>query len=63
MMTACLLLTGTESAQAKPVRAVSPLNTVHFRLYTCTGATRDEYFQLPTIPGMNIFINLDNQCF
>ena len=24
----------------------TPLNTVHCRLYTCAGATRDEYFQL-----------------
>ena len=42
-------LAGTESAQADPVPAVSPLNTVHCRLYTCAGATRDEYFQLRTI--------------
>ena len=39
-------LAGTESAQADPVPAVSPLNTVHCWLYTCAGATRDEYFQL-----------------
>ena len=41
-------LAGTESAQADPVLAVSPLNTVHCRLYTCAGTTRDEYFQLRT---------------
>ena len=35
-----------KSAQAEPVPAVTPLNTVHCGLYTCTGATRDEYFQL-----------------
>ena len=42
------LLAGTESAQADPVLAVPPLNTVHCRLYTCAGSTRDEYFQLRT---------------
>ena len=39
-------LAGIESAQADPVPAVTPLNTVHCQLYTCAGATRDEYFQL-----------------
>ena len=43
MVTACLLLAGTESAQAEPVPAVPQLNTVHCQLYTCAGATRDEY--------------------
>ena len=47
-MTACLLLAGTESAQAELVTAVPPLNTVHCRLHTCAGATRDDYLQLPT---------------
>ena len=41
-------LAGTESAQADPVLAVPPLNTVHCRLYTCAWPTRDEYFQLRT---------------
>ena len=46
MMTACLLLAGTESAQAEPAPAVPP--TEHCQLYTCAGATRDENFQLHT---------------
>ena len=41
-------MAGTESAQANLVPAVPPLNTVHCRLYTCAGATRDEYIQLRT---------------
>ena len=47
-MNACLLLAGTESAQAEQGPAVPPLNTVHWQVYTCAGATRDEYLQLPT---------------
>ena len=47
-MTACLLLAGTESDQAEQVPAVRPWKTVHCQLYTCAGATRDEYFQLPS---------------
>ena len=30
-------MASTESAQADPVPAVSPLNTVHCRLYICAG--------------------------
>ena len=48
MMTACLLLAGTESALAEPVPSVPTLNTLHCRMYTCAGATWDEYFELPT---------------
>ena len=47
-MTDCLLLDGTESAQAELVPAVPTLNNVLCRLYTCAEATWDKYFQLPT---------------
>ena len=46
-------LAGTEFAQADPVSALPPLNTVHCRLYTCAGQTRDEYFQLLTTRDEN----------
>ena len=49
-MTACLLLAGTYSAQAEPVPAVPPLYTVD-----CTHVLE--------LPGMNIFIKLDDQSF
>ena len=54
IMTARLLLAGTKYAQAKLVLAVPPLYTVHCGLYTCAGATRDEYFQLPTTRLMQL---------
>ena len=60
----CLLLADTEFAQAEPVPAVPPLNTVQYTV-DCTHMP-----ELPgmiifghILPGMNIFINFDDLCF